>query len=126
MLPILIAEDDRQLSRALDLYLGAFGFETAIHETMTAAKTAIESAPGYFAFALIDYQLGEDNGVDLAKWILDRESEIRLVLMSGYLPDGRIDLPSLGGRSAFLQKPFRPAEVISCLQELHPILLMSL
>ncbi len=126
MLPILIAEDDRQLGRALDLYLGALGFETSIHETMAGAKEAVTATPRRFVFALVDYQLGEDNGIDLAKWLLESEPEIRLVLMSGYPPDGKIDLTSLGGRSTFLQKPFRPAEVVDCLRELHPVLLMSL
>lgn len=125
MLPILIAEDDEQLGRALDLYLTALGFEVSIHGTAAATKAAALAQPGRFFFALIDYQLDADCGIDLSKWILAREPAIRLVLMSGYPPDEQMDLASLGNRAIFLQKPFHPGEVISCFRKLHPVLMMS-
>lgn len=125
MLPILIAEDDEQLGRALELYLTALGFEVSIHGTAAATKAVALAQPGKFVFALIDYQLGPDCGIDLAKWILARDPAIRLVLMSGYPPDEQMDVASLGNRAIFLQKPFLPGEVISCFRKLHPALMMS-
>ncbi len=126
MLPILIAEDDEQLSRALELYLTATGFDVSIHSDAGSAKEAVLAQPGRFPIALIDYQLGTDCGIELSQWILAREHAIRLVLMSGYPPDEQMDLPSLGDRAIFLQKPFHPREVISCFRKLHPVLMMSM
>ena len=125
MLPILIAEDDKQLGRALDLYLTALGFETSIHTTFASAQAAALARPGQFVFALIDYQLGTDSGIELSKWLLAQEPAVRLVLMSGYPPDENMDLPALGDRAIFLQKPFHPKEVVECFRTLRPILLMS-
>lgn len=125
MLPILIAEDDKQLARALELYLSDFGFAPSIHATARGARQAALAQAGHFPFALIDYQLGEDSGLELSKWILAREPEIRLVLMSGYPPDEQMDLAILGERAIFLQKPFHPKEVVSCFRTLRPLLMMS-
>ncbi|MCC6265793.1 MAG: response regulator [Bryobacterales bacterium] len=125
MLPILIAEDDEQLSRALELYLAAIGFDVSIHSAAGSAKEAMIAEPGRFPLALIDYQLGMDCGIELSRWVLAREPAIRLVLMSGYPPDELMDLSSLGNRAMFLQKPFHPREVISCFRKLHPVLMMS-
>ena len=125
MLPILIAEDDKQLGRALDLYLTALGFEISIHTTSASAQDTALLHPGRFVFALIDYQLGTDSGIELSKWLLAQEPEIRLVLMSGYPPDEMMDLPALGNRAIFLQKPFHPKEVVECFRTLSPFLLMS-
>ncbi len=126
MLPILIAEDDEQLGRALELYLVSLGFEVSLHRAAASAKKAVLSHPGKFAFAMVDYQLGVDCGVDLAKWILAREPELRLVFMSGFPPGESMDLAALGERAVFLQKPFHPREVITCFRFLHPVLMMSM
>lgn len=126
MLPILIAEDDKQLGRALDLYLTALGFETSIHTTFAGAKDATLAESGRFLFALVDYQLGKDCGIELSGWLLSREPEIRVVLMSGYPPDEEMNLAALGDRVIFLQKPFHPKEVVECFRTLRPMLLMSI
>jgi DNA-binding response OmpR family regulator len=125
MLAILIAEDDKQLGRALELYLGSFGFDALLHETAEDVRRAAISRNGDFVFALVDYQLGEDSGIELSRWLLDRYPNLSLVLMSGFPPDEQLDITGLGDRAIFLQKPFHPKDVISCFRTLRPLLMMS-
>lgn len=125
MLPILIAEDDKQLGRALELYLSSFGFEASLYGTADAVRHAAASRNGDFVFALVDYQLGEDSGIELSRWLLDRYPHLSLVLMSGFPPDEQLDITRLGDRAIFLQKPFHPKDVISCFRTLRPLLMMS-
>jgi DNA-binding response OmpR family regulator len=126
MLPILIAEDDKQLGRALELYLSNFGFQTFLKETAEGARQLALARNGDFLFALVDYQLGEDCGIELSRWLLKEYPNLSLVLMSGFPPDENLDITGLGERAIFLQKPFHPKDVISCFRTLRPLLMMSL
>jgi DNA-binding response OmpR family regulator len=125
MLSILIAEDDKPLARALELYLEQLGFRVSVHDTVDAARQAAVEAPGGYLFALIDYQIGKGCGLELSRWLLGQYPDMCLVLMSGYPPDEKLNLATLGDRAIFLQKPFHPKDVISCFRSLRPMLMMS-
>jgi two-component system sensor histidine kinase HydH len=65
---LLVVEDDVTMARALSRTLARRGFAVAIARSCTAARTLPQS----FDFAVLDLDLPDGNGVDLAKDLMDR------------------------------------------------------
>ena len=60
---LLVVEDDVTVARALSRTLARRGFAVAICRSCTAARTLVQS----FDFAVLDLDLPDGNGVDLAR-----------------------------------------------------------
>jgi DNA-binding response OmpR family regulator len=63
---LLVVEDDVTVARALSRTLARAGFSVAIARSCTAARTLAQS----FDFAILDLDLPDGNGVDLARALM--------------------------------------------------------
>ncbi len=115
---VLVVDDEEDLARALSLFLERVGYRVQVCHSARAARVLVAGRSAHFDLALVDHQLGADSGSALASLILEAMPQIRIALMSG-LPLEPEDLPvTAPNRLVFLQKPFRPADVASCLEKL--------
>ncbi len=64
---LLVVEDDVTLARALSRTLARRGFSVAVARSCTAARSLTQS----FDLAILDLDLPDGNGVDLARQLLD-------------------------------------------------------
>ncbi len=111
---VLVVEDDPALLRLLIRYLQKAGMEAEGAET--AARAVERFTPGAYSYVLADLTLPDGSGLDLVGTFLRADPDLRAVLCSGY--PLALDMLSEGerGRSAVLQKPFSPQELLSRLR----------
>ena len=58
-----------------------------------------------------DVVLPDAGGKDLADWIKQRNGETKILFTSGYIDEGILKRHGLDAETAFLQKPFTPADL---------------
>ncbi|MCW5962700.1 MAG: response regulator [Bryobacterales bacterium] len=115
---VLVVDDEEDLARALSLYLERVGYHVYVCHSACAARLLVASSCANFDLALVDHQLGPDSGSTLVALMLASMPDVRIALMSG-LPLEPEELPQAEPhRLVFLQKPFRPADVATCLKNL--------
>jgi DNA-binding response OmpR family regulator len=76
---LLVVEDDVTVARALSRTLARRGFSVAIARSCTAAR----SLPQNFDLAVLDLDLPDGNGVDLARQLLDCEKVPSVLFFTG-------------------------------------------
>jgi DNA-binding response OmpR family regulator len=76
---LLIAEDDVTVARALSRTLARRGFSVAIARSCAAARALVER----FDFAVLDLDLPDGNGVDLARELLALGRAPNVVFFTG-------------------------------------------
>jgi len=77
-LGILLVEDDRQLSRAVSRQLRRYGFDVVAAPTAAMARV-LECR---FRLGILDIDLGDESGVDLARELLDCGRVERVIFFS--------------------------------------------
>jgi two-component system cell cycle sensor histidine kinase/response regulator CckA len=101
---VLLVEDEAAARESLKQILVMLGYE------VTAVGTGNEAGvlPTHPAFDVLlsDITLPDVDGVSVARGLLDRWPELRVILMSGYAEDEALERTAELGPVRFLQKPF--------------------
>jgi signal transduction histidine kinase/CheY-like chemotaxis protein len=106
---ILVVDDDKSILRMICATLERAGYRveaaTSAEEALTCYATAAQDR---FDLVLSDLAMPRVTGVDLARKLLTRDAQVRVLFMSGQAPNEplRPDIASRG--FDFLSKPFRP------------------
>jgi two-component system response regulator FlrC len=106
--------DDEELIRRL-----AGGMARRMNVDLTAVGTAFEALQAvqsdHFDVLVADVLLGEGtDGIDLARQIAAAQSNLAVVLMSGYSAS-HFELTGLPANTQFLTKPFSSESLAHCL-----------
>lgn len=111
---LLVVEDDVTVARALARMLVGRGFSVAIARSCAAARSLRQS----FDFAVLDLDLPDGNGVDLARSLMDCEKVPSVLFFTGSRD------PALLARARALgpvvMKTSGSAEILSLLSQLAP------
>ena len=106
---VLIVEDDRYVSEAIEGMVARWGGEAFSTER---AETALElTGKQNFDFVLLDLRLPGKSGL----WFLERAhlpETCRVIVMSGYAPYDTIKRLFNLGACGYLEKPFGPEELM--------------
>lgn len=116
---LLVIDDDHSLAHNVARFLTKAGHRPWEAHTVAEAR-ALADGDGLDAFdALVsDVILPDGNGVELANEIRARRPAMPVLLMSGYLDD-KSNPDELRARGyALLSKPFRPDDLLTCIDEL--------
>lgn len=103
----LIVDDDASVRRMLQRALEKEGWYVQVAESGSAALEACTAET--FELLVSDVNLGDLNGIDLAKALTQRQPTLRVILISG-LPENQYRA-RLAGFPVFLQKPFSMEEM---------------
>jgi DNA-binding response OmpR family regulator len=87
MANLLIVDDDPATARALSRVLRAAGHAVTVAGSCAQAR----AMDGAFDCAVLDIDLGDGSGVDLAKELRTRGSVARVVFYSGTMDDGVLE-----------------------------------
>ncbi len=104
----LIVEDFAPLAQALSQRLALNGCETLIANGVTAAEALLSSRR--FDLALIDWDLPDGDGIDVAKRARECNDRAYVILMSGFLVSRR-DRRLRGCVDAVICKPWQPGDL---------------
>lgn len=115
-IPILVIDDDTELTGLLDDYLSQQGFEIeAVHD----GKAGLERArAGVHAVVVLDVMLPSMNGLDVLQ-ALRTTSAIPVLMLTARGDDVDRIVGLEMGADDYLPKPFNPRELLARLRALH-------
>ena len=108
---ILVVDDEPSIRQLVTRVLERNGHRVIACQGAAEALTVTEP----FDLLLVDLVLPEVDGRELTERIRERQPELPVVLMSGYLSQREM-MP--GPPSAFLQKPMMPSAVVDAVERL--------
>ncbi|WP_288861074.1 sigma-54 dependent transcriptional regulator [uncultured Bacteroides sp.] len=115
MTSILIVEDDITYGMMLKTWLGKKGFQVTSASSIARAQKHIES--GTVDLILSDLRLPDKDGIDLLKWLGERNLQIPLIIMTGYA-DIQSAVQSMKlGACDYIAKPINPDELLKKIEE---------
>ena len=115
MKAILIVEDDITFGMMLKTWLGKKGFDVSTVSNIARARKHIESQT--VDLILSDLRLPDYEGIDLLKWMNDREMNIPLIIMTGYADIQSAVLAMKLGARDYIAKPVNPEELLKKISE---------
>jgi CheY-like chemotaxis protein len=114
---VLLAEDDHELRRLMTLVLGRNGYRILEAESGEQAIELARAFEGTIDLLISDVVMSGLTGSELAATLQSTNPSLRVLMMSGTADAAVLD-ELLPGTNAFLQKPFRPSELIDQVHEL--------
>jgi diguanylate cyclase (GGDEF)-like protein/putative nucleotidyltransferase with HDIG domain len=110
---ILIADDDEFIGRLVQRALTPHGYEVTVAPSAATAREQCDAHPGYFDVALVDFQLGADNGLELVDYLRSKDSYLAPIVITGHASlDNAVDSLRHGVYD-FVQKPFTPGHLLA-------------
>lgn len=107
---ILVVEDDRQLAHLLQEQLTLAGYAPAVASTLAEARAQL--ADGVFELVLLDLNLPDGDGLDLAAEVAEDATTQLLMLTARSDIESRV-AGLYAGASDYLTKPFSVAELLA-------------
>lgn len=107
---ILIADDDREIVRALSIYLSGEGYETV--EAYDGREAASRLAAGDISLAVLDIMMPELDGITVLKR-LRQSSNIPVIILSAKGEEEDKIRGLEAGADDYLAKPFGAAELLA-------------
>ena len=112
---ILLVDDEAKILDALASALGDEGHEVVATPSAREARRLLGERP--FDVLVVDNLMPEMSGRELAERLSTSHPEMNVLFMSGYCDDAIVQYGVLGGRTAFLEKPFTPDPFIRTVRE---------
>ena len=116
----MVVDDDPALLGFTCKYLTRVGYSAIAYRSSEEAWKHFETSGVRYSLVLIDLSMPVISGEQLSRMMLNLDSEVRLILTSGYPFDtaSLLELPQ--DRVAFLHKPFTPAMLAETVDRLLP------
>jgi len=115
---LLLVDDEEALGRLMESFLIRAGYKVDRFRSGQPALEILSQDSSTWNAAILDLNLPDMSGHDLAQHLLQKDPGIKILLVSG-LPQSAGGAGNLSGaRIAYLQKPFRPAQMLELLDQL--------
>jgi len=113
---VLVVDDDPAVLRLLADILERLGHRVVPASNFAAAITlwSVDA----FDLAIIDYNLADESGADLAEYIYAYDPAIPIIIISGFLPELLPLSVEIRQHAQFLAKPFSFAQLRDLLSTL--------
>ncbi len=121
---VFIVEDDRGIAALLAHVLRSAGYQVINANSPAEAAGVGQGYEHPIALLLCDVILQDRAGPDIARSVADLHPEMKTIFMSGYPFDILVDRGLLtpemleSGKMFYLQKPFRPAELVQVINRI--------
>jgi FixJ family two-component response regulator len=117
-LGVAVIDDDPSVRKALGRLLAVSGYRVELY---ASAGEFLAAAPDTMVDCLIiDCEIGEESGVDLANRLFDAGYRFPIVFMSGSGSGAIRKRATEFGCFAYLQKPFAQGELIDAIEAAAP------
>jgi two-component system response regulator HydG len=107
---ILVVDDERSITEALELILGDHGYHVETAQTVAEAERLVAARP--FQLIFTDLRLPDASGIELLTRVKTESPASEVVLMTGH---GSLDVTIEAikrGAYYYLEKPFTPEQVV--------------
>ncbi|MBK5290448.1 MAG: response regulator [Acidobacteriia bacterium] len=112
---VVVVEDEESLCRLLGGYLTRAGYAVTTYTSAQPLLEKMQSSGVVWDVAVIDLTLPDVSGEHVAVRLLEAAPDIRVVLTSG-LPWSTLSMLHGRERVTFLQKPFRPSQLLDLIR----------
>ncbi|MCF7884879.1 MAG: response regulator [Candidatus Marinimicrobia bacterium] len=112
---ILLAEDDEDNRNVLRIMLESMGYNVTLAKDGREAWTKFESSK--FSAVISDIQMPKIGGIELLKKIHKKNSDIPVLLITGFDRKEPVEMAREENNIFFLKKPFRKQKLKSVLEE---------
>ncbi len=106
---VLVVEDDPAIGTNLERALSAAGYQPVLAMTAATARS-VATEP---ALVLLDLGLPDGDGLDVAKGLLDRWTDLRIIMLTARVEEMDVILGLDSGAIDYVTKPFRLAELLA-------------
>jgi CheY-like chemotaxis protein len=106
---VLLVEDNEAVRNLARDALKRYGYQVIEAENGQEALQVASDQLDRIALVLTDVVMPIMGGRELAKQLLARRRDLKIIFTSGYTNDAILSQAGLGGAAAFLQKPFTPS-----------------
>jgi two-component system, NtrC family, response regulator HydG len=107
----LIVDDEPSIQRLLTAFLAKEGFDVDCASNSREVESFAQT--GKYDLVLLDIHLGEENGLQILRYLRDHDEQARIVLITGQ-PDLETATEALRlGAFDYLMKPLYPHQVVS-------------
>lgn len=112
---ILLVDDNIRTIDLVKTMLRGFGFERFTEATTIAeAKKILKATPP--DLMLLDYMMGEEEGVTLARWLRNDPAsparQLPIIMLTGHADRARVMAARDAGINEICVKPFTPADLM--------------
>lgn len=111
---VLIVDDDVDVLNSLSMSVESAGANVYKADNFWDALEIISKR--FIDVAILDYMLGEQDGLDLYKSIKERSPKTKTIIISGYEKDNLKKDPDYNKRFFFLPKPFDSKKLINLIR----------
>ncbi len=115
---VLLVEDEPAVRELTAAVLVDAGYEVVQAGSGVDGLAAAEAHPGAIDLLLTDVVMPGMNGRQLAERLTAVRPGVRVLFVSGYTQDVALPPDGVGRRSAFLPKPYAPADLIRAVHDL--------
>lgn len=112
---IHIVEDDVAFGKMLGAFLEKKGYEIVLSTTGEEAREVLKKQD--FHFLITDLKLPDDSGLDLLHFGQQLQSDLKVILMTGYADVSTAVKAIKRGALDYISKPFRPEELLMVIAE---------
>jgi len=111
---VLVVDDDMVLRCNLVRALNRFGFDLFEAETSQQTKQLMQEQT--IDWVVLDLRLGAESGLSLAQWVLSHDTNIKIVIITGYASiSTAVESIKLGVKN-YLIKPVSVDEIIQAFE----------
>lgn len=115
---ILVVEDDQHVRLAIQHTLEAYGYRIVTAGSGREALKQYERSLDGINLLLTDMVMPGIGGLELVQTLAGREPGLRILLMTGYMPEGEAKALLGHDNVAWLQKPFTGDELVMKVREM--------
>ncbi len=120
---VLIVDDEKDILKALSTSIEAAGAKTFSVNNFWDAVDILSKHS--IDVAVIDYRLGEEDGLTLYKIIREKTPHTKTIIVSGYPKDDLKKDPDFNKRFFFLPKPFDPKRLINLIRFVYDTIVVD-
>ena len=110
MSKILVVDDDTSILKVLKMRLEASGYDVSVAASIGEALKAAKDTT--FDLALLDYKLGDGNGVELMEKLQPMMPRIQIIILTAYGTIENAVKAMKQGAYTYLTKPFDDAQLM--------------
>ncbi len=115
---LLLVDDEPAVIKTLTRILAKRGFQVTAFTDPEAASRAFAEAPGRFDLVITDFNMPGVSGIELTRRLRSQSPHVPILMCSGYLDDGTIELAERHGVTKLLNKPVPMDELLHTIAEL--------